>query len=354
MARTKFDDLDRIKEIIQEQRVGMEQSLKSSGHSFARTRSASYFSRKDRYREEVGGIDYYKFLVDLEKNFETKGEMFAQALQRYSIHTFIPQYGQICVTLPKEEFETVKPVLTDFEKKFPIAYPMSRVVPPFQDRIVIRGGIDPDELADIDRQQAILQTPLEQANEGVVIPSRVQYVVKSANFRDLGFEHSGKILVLTNILRTGYLWNNIRVQGGAYGSGFSADMNGVFSLWSYRDPNLRRTVDIYGGVADFLENLELSEEELTKAKIATIGSLDKPLTPSEKGGRVIGMLLSGLTQEDIQRERDEVLSTTVEDLRSFARLFREGMEQNNICVFGGETEINKEKDLFKTTIRPIE
>jgi Zn-dependent M16 (insulinase) family peptidase len=162
------------------------------------------------------------------------------------------------------------------------------------------------------------------------------------------------MLVLTNILRTGYLWNNIRVQGGAYGGGFSADMNGVFSLWSYRDPHLKRTVDIYEGVADYLEKLELSEEDLEKAKIATIGGLDKPLTPSDKGSRVLGMLLAGMTQEDIQRERDEVLSTKVEDLRKFAPMFREGMKQNNICVFGSEAKLTEDKDLFKTTIRPIE
>jgi Zn-dependent M16 (insulinase) family peptidase len=198
------------------------------------------------------------------------------------------------------------------------------------------------------------QPSLQATNEAVVIPSRVQYVVKSANFRDFGFEHTGQMLVLTNILRTGYLWNNIRVQGGAYGGGFSADMNGVFSLWSFRDPHLRRTVDIYGGVADYLENLELTDEELTNAKIATIGSLDKPMTPSEKGGSVMAMLLSGLSQEDIQRERDEVLATTVDDLRAFAPMFRKGMERNNICVFGNETKLEEDKDLFKTTIRPIE
>ena len=329
LTKTKFDDLDRLKEIVQEYRVGLEQSLMSSGHSFARTRSASYFSRRDKYRELTGGIDHYKWLADLEKNFDNEGEQFASTLAQFSRLLFSTANGQIFVTLPKEDFESVRPVLTNFESKF-----LERT-----------------------RRSGITITPpsrLERANEAVVIPSRVQYVVKSANFRDLGFEHTGQMLVLTNILRTGYLWNNIRVQGGAYGGGFSADMNGVFSLWSFRDPHLRRTVDVYSGVAEYLENLDLSEEDLTKALIATIGSLDRPMTPSEKGGRVIGMLLSGLTQEDIQRERDEVLSTTLTDLRGFARMFREGMEQNNICVFGNETKLTEESDLFKTTIRPIE
>ena len=331
LTKTKFDDTARLKEIVQEYRVGAEQSLMSSGHRFAQTRSASYFSSKDLYRERTSGIEHYKFLVNLEKNFDTEANKFAETLAGYAGRLFRTNNGQIFVTLPKENFETVKPILNDFEAKFPT--PRS------------------SRPSGLTVQQPIMWG---QLNEAVVIPSRVQYVVKSANFRDAGFEHTGNLLVLTNILRTGYLWNNIRVQGGAYGGGFSADMNGVFSLWSYRDPHLRRTVEVYHGVADHLENLELSEEDLTKAKIATIGGLDKPMTPSEKGGRVIGMLLSGLTQEDIQKERDEVLSTTVEDLRKFAPMFRKGMAQNNICVFGNETKLAEEKDLFKTTIRPIE
>jgi len=329
LTKTKFDDLARLKEIVQEHRVGLEQSLMASGHRFAQIRSASYFSKINKYRESTNGINHYKFLVSLEKNFDTEGEALAQTLKEYAKGLFSIANGQILVTLPKEDFETVQPVLKNFETKFPLQ---------------VHGAV-------------AVEIPVfkpEQANEAVVIPSRVQYVVKSADFKQSGFEHTGKMLVLTNILRTGYLWNNVRVQGGAYGGGFSADQNGVFSLWSFRDPHLRRTVDVYEGVADYLENLELSDEDLTKALIATIGSLDKPLTPSDKGSRVLGMLLSGLTQADIQRERDEVLSTTVEDLRKFAPMFREGMNQNNICVFGNETKLTEESDLFKTMIRPIE
>ena len=328
LARTKFDDLARLKEIIQEHRVGLEQSLMSSGHSFARVRAASYFSRLNRYRDETGGLDHYRFLADLEKNFDTEGEAFARTLQEYARVLFSAGNGQIFVTLPQEDFAAVKPVLDNFAERFP---------------------------AGESRERNVAERPVpSRSNEAVVIPSRVQYVVKSADFHRSGFKHSGRMLVLSNILRTGYIWNNVRVQGGAYGGGFTADQNGVFSLWSFRDPHLRRTVDVYRGIAGYLENLELSEEELTKALIATIGSLDRPLTPSDKGARVMGMLLSGWTQSDIQRERDEVLSTTVEDLRAFAAMFRDGMEQNNICVFGNETKLAEDADLFETTIRAIE
>lgn len=334
LTKTKFADTARLKEIVQEYRAGMAQSLMSAGNrcSFPLVRSASYFSPINKYHEFTDGLEYYKFLVDLEKNFDAKSGEFAGTLQRFAdshFSLFAQSNGQIFVTVPKEQFDKgVRASLQKFAAKFP------------------------------EEKQSDLTMPqipkLEQLNEAVVIPSKVQYVVKTADYRKSGFAYSGKMLVLTNVLRTGYLWNNVRVQGGAYGGGFSAGRSGVFSLWSYRDPHLKRTVDIYEGIADYLEKLELSEEELTKAKIATIGALDKPLTPAEKGGRVAGMLLSGLTQADIQKERDEVLSTTVEDLRQFAPMFRDGMKQNNICVFGSEAKLTEDKALFKTTVRPIE
>ncbi|MDR2706069.1 MAG: insulinase family protein [Planctomycetaceae bacterium] len=326
LNRSKFDDSARLKEIVQELRVGTEQSLMSQGHRFAQTRASAYFSQANTYRDRIGGIEYYKFLREIEKSDRLPDQLknYAGSFLRKENLDFIS------VTIDKENFDTISETIRT----------------KFQSGIVTKKS----ELSLNETDTAVYG----QLNEAVVIPSRVQYVVKSADYRKAGFEYSGKMLVLTNILRTGYLWNNIRVQGGAYGGGFSVDRSGVFSLWSYRDPHLKRTVDIYEGVADYLEKLELSDEELTKAIIATIGSLDKPLTPADKGNRVAGMQLSGLTQEDIQQERSEVLSTTVEDLRKFATMFREGMKQNNICVFGNEEKLKEDKNLFKNTIRPIE
>ncbi|MDR0871198.1 MAG: insulinase family protein [Planctomycetaceae bacterium] len=329
LTQTKFDDKDRLKEILQEHRVGMQQSMMAAGHNFAQRRAKSYFSGVSRYSEQTDGIEYYCFLTDLEKNWDNKKDEFAAALKKYAAELFTQKNGEIYITLPKDDFAKVKPVIEKFEAKFKQEPAMSTA----------GNGTSP---------------ALARLNEAVVIPSKVQYVVKAGDFRQAGFEYSGKMLVLTNILRTGYLWNNIRVQGGAYGGGVSMSRNGSFTLWSYRDPHLKRTVDLFDGVADYLENLQMSEDDLEKAVISTIGSLDKPQTPAGKGGQTAAMQMSGLTQEDIQRERNEVLSTTVEDLRKFAPLFREGLKQGNICVFGNEQKIEADKALFKTTIRPIE
>ncbi|MGL4593963.1 MAG: insulinase family protein [Thermoguttaceae bacterium] len=331
LTKTKFDDLPRIKEIIQELRVGIEQGLMSAGNRFGQTRAGAYFSPLSAFKDEIGGIEYYKKLVDLEKNFDEKGPKLVEELKKLTTELFQGTTPLVVVTLDEEDFETAKPALEQFEMSF-------------------ESPKKSEKSAESETQFPVLG----QLNEAVIIPSRVQYVVKSADYKKAGFDYSGKMLVLMNILRTGYLWNNVRVQGGAYGGGLSIERSGLFSLWSFRDPHLKRTVDVFDGIADYLENIEISEEELTKAIIATIGSLDKPMTPSEKGSRIAAMQISGLTQEDIQRERQEVLSTTVHDLRNFAKMFRSGKEQNNICVFGNEQKLESDKDLFKTSIRPIE
>ncbi|MDR1052794.1 MAG: insulinase family protein [Planctomycetaceae bacterium] len=325
-SNSKFDDLQRLKELIQELRVGMEQSFLSAGQRYAQLRSASYFSEFNAYKEKITGIEYYRFLVDIEKNFDKNGAATAEKLREVADMILNRSRGKIFVTLSEKDFDESKNILDKFREK----------------------------LSDNENISYYAPFKENQLNEAVIIPSRVQYVAMTGDYHKLGFEYSGKMKVLENILRTGFLWNNIRVQGGAYGGGVSFDRNGVFSLWSYRDPHLRRTIEVYESIAGYLENLKISQSELTKAIIATIGSLDKPMTPAEKGGRVISMHFSRLDQNDIQRKRNEVLSTTTKDLQNYSKLFREGIKQNNLCVFGNEEKLKEENNLFKNSIRPID
>lgn len=301
----------------------MEQQLLSSGHSFAQLRAASYFSPLHSYRERIGGLTYYQFLYDLEKNFEEKSGDISAKLKEAAEILFNRNAMRASITVEKNEFLAMNDSLIAFSRKIP-AFEFKAVEFSFQ---------------------------AEQLNEGIIIPSQVQYVSKAGDFRREGGEYSGKLNVLTNIMRTGYLWNNIRVQGGAYGSGISIDRSGLVSFMSYRDPHLDRTVGIFDGAADAVANLELSELDLTKAIIATSGAMDRPTTPAEKGARAATRYLIGITQEEVQKERDDVLSTSLEDLRGFAEVFRKTMDQDNICVFGSEGKIESNKPLFKNVIR---
>jgi Zn-dependent M16 (insulinase) family peptidase len=329
MLNTRFKNAERIKEIIRERRIALEQRFLTSGHRLGQVRAASYFSPIDAYKDRTSGIGYYQFLLEFEKKLEadpakmlhfleiTAGKLFGKCGNRL-----------ITVTLPQRDFVTAEPVIAAFESR-------------------IRK----------DSESGVSATTFKvnsQLNEAIIVPTRVQYVVRAADYQKAGVAYSGKLLVLTDVLRTGYIWDNIRILGGAYGGGFAVERSGVCSFWSYRDPNLEKTISVFDKTAEYLETFDISETELSDAIIATIGGLDKPLTPSQKAERVTSMYYSGLTQENLLREWNEVLSTTKNDLRQFATMFRNVTEQNNLCVFGNNEKLETRKNLFKNIIRIME
>jgi Zn-dependent M16 (insulinase) family peptidase len=172
-------------------------------------------------------------------------------------------------------------------------------------------------------------------NEGLSIPAQVNYVAKGANLYSLGYQLHGSVSVISNLLRTGYLWDRIRVQGGAYGAfcRFSTQ-SGVFSYLSYRDPNLLATLDAYDAAANFLRTVDLSQDELTKSIIGAIGVLDAYQLPDAKGETSMTRYLLGETDEERQKYRDEVLGTTLADFRAFADVLREAARAARVVVMG--------------------
>lgn len=177
--------------------------------------------------------------------------------------------------------------------------------------------------------------------------STVQYVGKGVNLYDLGFEFTGKFDAIKAILRTGYLWDRVRVQGGAYGCSLSFDsFTGDLGVVSYRDPNLGETLNVFDGIAEFLETVNLSGKELEKVVIGTVGHLDPPLTPDRKGAISRTEYLTGLSQEIRQQRRDELFSVTMRDVNEFAHWFREFRDRGHVCVLGNEARIKKEKKRF--------
>lgn len=173
----------------------------------------------------------------------------------------------------------------------------------------------------------------------------MQYVAKGYNFKNLGYEYDSSIEVLKNVLRYGYLWNKVRVQGGAYGAMINATESGIFTLCSYRDPHIRETIDAYNGLADFVENINLSDRELEKAIIGTISDNQLPTTPLGEGVVAIDCAITGRTKEDRQSKRDKILNTTIEDLRKHASLIRDVMNQDCQVAVGNE-KIKECTELF--------
>jgi len=178
--------------------------------------------------------------------------------------------------------------------------------------------------------------------EGLTIPARVNYVAKGTTLYDKGYALDGSILVIANSLRTGYLWEKIRIQGGAYG-GFCTFVrqSGRFAYVSYRDPNLLGTIDNYDGTSQFLRNLDLSDDELVKSIIGTIGTIDDYQLPDAKGYTSLTRYLIGESDEDRQRLRDEVLGTTQADFKAFADVLDQVKEHGHVVVLGSQEAIDE-------------
>lgn len=185
----------------------------------------------------------------------------------------------------------------------------------------------------------------EKKNEGFLTASQVQYVCRAGNFITKGLSYTGALRVLRVMMGYDYLWNNVRVKGGAYGCMCSFGKTGESYFVSYRDPNLENTVAVYEAAADYVENWQGDEEELTQYLIGAISELDVPKTPQDKGNFSLGGYLTGQTEEELQRERDEILSVSVENIRELAKHIRAFLSEDCLCVVGREEKI-KEADGF--------
>jgi len=204
---------------------------------------------------------------------------------------------------------------------------------------------------DVERLTLNIERSIEK--EGLTIPAQVNYVAKAANLYDLGYEFDGSSHVILNYLRTTYLWEKIRVLGGAYGAFCVFDSNsGVFSFLSYRDPNLDATLENYDNAAAYLKSLNaesLSEGELTKAIIGTIGDIDSYQLPDAKGHTSMMRYLTGKSDETRQKERDEILSTNGEDFIAFGEVLEKAAKSEAIAVIGSQSAIESAKAGLKVT-----
>ncbi|MDD8013554.1 MAG: insulinase family protein [Acidobacteriota bacterium] len=314
---SKWDDEARLKEMVLRTKAQFEQRLAYMGLQIARLRLGSYLTNLWSYQDLIAGFSYYQFLSTLANEPDLK----AVAAKLKAVQEKIVNRNglQVGVTCQPEQLDAVKREL-------------------------------PAMLASLPQNEfkpATYRFAKEPLNEGFQDASKVQYVLKGADYKKLGFQYSGKMNVLEQLLSTVYLQNTIRVQGGAYG-GFSTITNtGFIAFASYRDPNLRKTVENYLGATRFLKELQLEERDLRRLIIGTISDWDRPLNPSQKGRIAVTRHLAGVTLAMLQKERDEILATTLDDLRGFAPLVEKVMAQEALCVVGNEKKIAEDKDLFK-------
>lgn len=316
MLTSDFKNEKRLREVLSELKSRLQMVLSGAGHSVASTRAMSYFSKMAAYRNQ---IELYRVVAEEEAHFKERSAALIEKLQSLTERIFTPERMMASITCSREEYASAEAeVLSIKEKLFP-------------DK-----GIG--EKAEF---------TFAQKNEGFMDASQVQYVARAGNYRAHGFDYLGALRILKTILGYDYLWNQVRVMGGAYGCMNGCLRNGDMYFVSYRDPNLSRTNEVYDGIPAYLEQFAADEHEMTKYIIGTVSEMDTPLNPFAKGERSMTAYLQGLSFEELQKERNEVINATDADIRGLKELVASVLKEGNLCVVGNEENLRKEKNLFK-------
>jgi Zn-dependent M16 (insulinase) family peptidase len=312
LLTVNLDNRERFKQIVLRAKAGSESSLVPAGHVVVNSRLKAHFSRTDWFSEQINGLDQLFFLRWLEKEIDSDWLGVLQKLEATYQHIINRESMLLNVTLDADNWLDLKPQLNHFINSLP------------------GKSID----------QKVWTPKSLPINEGLTIPAQVNYVGKGANLYDFGYQLHGSVSVITNFLRTTWLWEKIRVQGGAYGAFNSFNREtGIYTYLSYRDPNFASTLETYDNTAKFLRNVNINQDELTKNIIGAIGSLDAYQLPDAKGFTSMVRYLLGRTDEERQQYRDEVLNTTVADFRAFADVLENVNREGHVVVMGSPDTI---------------
>ncbi|MBN2002472.1 MAG: insulinase family protein [Anaerolineae bacterium] len=314
LLTVKLDNPSRFMQMLLENKAGVEAAVTPAGHRMAASRLRSRFNEAAWAAEQMGGVSYLFFLRDLIAQAEKDWPTVLARLEEVR-RLLVNRATMICnVTLDAENWANVRPQVDTFLA----ALPSSPAAP------------------------AAWAPAYQRAPEGLTIPAKINYVAKGANLFDLGYIRHGSMDVITNCLRSTWLWDKVRVQGGAYGVYSMFDPHsGLFTYLSYRDPNLLDTLAAYDGAVAFLRDLDLPEEELVKNIIGAIGALDAYQLPDAKGYSALMRHLIGYSDEARQQHRDEVLSTTLTDFRRLADVLEKLNATGSVVVLGTQEVIEK-------------
>ena len=324
LTTSKLTDTKRLYEIIARVKSRAQASLASAGHSTAVLRGASYASPMAAFQDEMAGIGYYQFIEKLEKDFDSCKDEIVKNLRKVMEKVLRPENFCVSYTGERESLDVVKAQAAGIKK-------------------VLFNGQKPE---------SVKQAPCIKKNEAFKTSGQVQYVAQNGNFRKKGLEYTGALEILKVILSYDYLWINLRVKGGAYGCMSGFKRNGESFLVSYRDPHLKRTLEVYQGVPDYIRAFEADEREMTKYIIGTISNKDVPRTPQMQGSISKTAYFSNVTEDMLQKERNQILGAQKEDIQKLAALVEAVLSDDQICVVGSETAIEKAEDVFME-VKPL-
>lgn len=325
LLSSDFTDTKRLGELVAQIKARLQANLSSSGHLVAAMRSMSSFSRYALYQDELKGVAFYRSICCIEKELSESPKSVSDKLAAIAKKLFARNRMLISFTGNNEAYGNAKPSL---EK-------------------VIAGF---NKMSAVGNQAEV---HFNTAKEAFIDASQIQYVAKTGDFICEGYEYTGALRLLRIILSYDYLWINVRVKGGAYGCMNTFLRSGESYFVSYRDPNLSDTLDVYDRIPEYIKNFSPDERDMTKYIIGTFSALDTPMNPEAKGSRSLSAYLEGITYEQIQKERNEILNAQPEDIRRLADLVEAVLKKDSICVIGNENMIKESAGLFENVEKLI-
>lgn len=325
LLASDFTDTKRLGEIVAQIKARLQANLSSSGHLVAAMRSMSSFSRYALYQDELKGIAFYRSICRIEKELSESPESVSDKLAAIAKKLFARNRMLISFTGNSEAYGNAK-------------LSLEKVIAGFNKMSVIG-----------DQAEVHFNT----AKEAFIDASQIQYVAKTGDFICEGYEYTGALRLLRIILSYDYLWINVRVKGGAYGCMNTFLRSGESYFVSYRDPNLSDTLDVYDRIPEYIKSFSPDERDMTKYIIGTFSALDTPMNPEAKGSRSMSAYLEGITYEQIQKERNEILNAQPEDIRRLADLVEAVLKKDSICVIGNENMIKESAGLFENVEKLI-
>lgn len=325
LLSSDFTDTKRLGELVAQIKARLQANLSSSGHLVAAMRSMSSFSRYALYQDELKGVAFYRSICRIEKELSESPKSVSDKLAAIAKKLFARNRMLISFTGNNEAYGNAKPSL---EK-------------------VIAGF---DKMSAVGNQAEV---HFNTAKEAFIDASQIQYVAKTGDFICEGYEYTGALRLLRIILSYDYLWINVRVKGGAYGCMNTFLRSGESYFVSYRDPNLSDTLDVYDRIPEYIKSFSTDERDMTKYIIGTFSALDTPMNPEAKGSRSLSAYLEGITYEQIQKERNEILNAQPEDIRRLADLVEAVLKKDSICVIGNENMIKESAGLFENVEKLI-
>ena len=319
LMESRLDDEKRLKEILAMLKSRLQMSFQSSGHTTSALRALSYGSPLSKFKDDTDGIGFYEVVRGIEEHFEEKKAELIQNLKQLSRQIF--RVDNVMISYTSSE-DGLTPIEAAFREIKDTLYP------------------------ELDGEEIPCVLHGRKRNEGFKTSSKVQYVARVGNFIDHGAQYHGALQILKVILSYDYLWQNVRVKGGAYGCMSNFNRIGEGYLISYRDPNLKKTMEVYEGVVDYLKNFTVDERDMTKYIIGTISNIDRPMNPAAKGDRSMNLYMNHVSQEMIRTERSQILHAAQEDIRALAAVVEAMLKAEQICVIGSEEKIEEEKEMF--------